>query len=225
MSKLPVGIQVFGLRKHLQDTPEKFVMQEIKNMGYDGVELAGLYGLEPTFVRDILKKVGLIPISAHIPLAEMVMDMDKVISDYTTVGVSYVVVPYLPAELRPLTDGYEKALEDIRTIGEKANIAGLKLLYHNHDFEFVKLPSGEFGFDNIYSTISEDLLMVEPDTCWIKVAGQDPVEYIRKYGSRCEIIHLKDFIKEGNPANLYQLIGINVKQEEDKPGFFQFRPV
>ena len=67
--------------------------------------------------------------------------------------------------------------------------------------------------------------MVEPDTCWIKVAGQDPKAYIKKYGPRCEIVHLKDFIKEGNPKNLYKLIGIEGKEEAEDTGSFEFRPV
>ena len=47
--KLPVGIQVYGLRDLLENTPENFrdVMQKVKDLGYDGVELAGLYGLKP----------------------------------------------------------------------------------------------------------------------------------------------------------------------------------
>ena len=44
--KLPVGIQVYGLRDLLENTPENFknVMEQVKALGYDGVELAGLYG-------------------------------------------------------------------------------------------------------------------------------------------------------------------------------------
>jgi len=40
-------------------------------MGYDGVELAGLYELEPESVRSMLRHIGLTPISAHVPLVEM----------------------------------------------------------------------------------------------------------------------------------------------------------
>jgi len=40
-------------------------------MGYDGVELAGLYKLEPELVRSMLRHIGLTPISAHVPLVEM----------------------------------------------------------------------------------------------------------------------------------------------------------
>ena len=74
MSKtLPVGIQVYGLRDLLENTPENFksVMQKVKDLGYDGVELAGLYGLTPEYVKEVLDEVGLIPISAHVAFADM----------------------------------------------------------------------------------------------------------------------------------------------------------
>ena len=227
MKKLPVGIQVYGLRKLLENTPENFksVMEQVKAMGYDGVELAGLYGLEPEYIRDVLKKAGLVPISAHVPLADMMADAEKVAVDYTTIGVSYVVVPYLPEEYRPDTQGYSAVIEEMKRIGAVMNTHGLKLLYHNHDFEFVTLPDGAFGLDDIYTRVPAELLKVEPDTCWIKVAGQDPAGYIRKYGSRCEIVHLKDFIREGTPKNLYQLIGTETKEAEKDTGIFEFRPI
>lgn len=225
--RLPVGIQVYGLRDLLENTPEQFpaVMKQVKELGYDGVELAGLYGLDPTFIRDTLAEIGLTPLSAHVPLADMMADIEKVITDYQLIGVDYLVVPYLPEEYRHLTPGYPVVIEEMKKIGAAVKAAGMKLLYHNHNFEFVRLEDGTFGFDDIYRQVPADLLMVEPDTCWIKVAGQDPVEYIHKYGSRCEVIHLKDFVKEGNPQNLYKLIGIETEEKEEDTGFFEFRPV
>ncbi|MBD9333995.1 MAG: sugar phosphate isomerase/epimerase, partial [[Ruminococcus] faecis] len=62
MSKtLPVAVQVYGLRDLLENTPENFkeVMQKVKEIGYDGVELAGLYGLTPEYIKEILDEVGL----------------------------------------------------------------------------------------------------------------------------------------------------------------------
>lgn len=225
--KLPVGIQVYGLRDLLENTPEQFpaVMKQVKELGYDGVELAGLYGLDPTFIRDTLAEIGLTPLSAHVPLADMTADIEKVIADYQLIGVDYLVVPYLPEEYRHLTPGYPVVIEEMKKIGAAVKAAGMKLLYHNHNFEFVRMEDGTFGFDDIYRQVPADLLMVEPDTCWIKVAGQDPVEYIHKYGSRCEVIHLKDFVKEGNPQNLYKLIGIETEKKEEDTGFFEFRSV
>lgn len=227
MSKLPVGIQVYGLRDLLEGKPENFesVMKKVKEMGYDGVELAGLYGLKPEVVRDTLEKIGLIPFSAHVPLDELINFTEKIVNDYTVIGVKYIVLPYLPEEFRHNTPGYPKVIEEMKRIGAIMKENGLKLLYHNHDFEFVKVDDGIFGLDHIYSCIDSDLLMVELDTCWVEVAGQSPVKYIEKYGKRCEIVHLKDFVMEGDPQNLYELIGTEVEKVEEDEGFFEFRPV
>lgn len=227
MKKLPVGIQVYGLRDLLENTPEQFaeVMKDVKAIGYDGVELAGLYGLDPEYIRKTLEEIGLIPISAHVPLVELMEDAKGVADTYKKIGVKYIAVPYLPEEYRPNTPGYATVLKEMERIGRVMKDNGIKLEYHNHDFEFVKLPDGTFGFDDIYTQIPEDLLKVEPDLCWIKVAGQSPVDYLKKYGPRCEVVHLKDFIKEGNPKNMYKLIGIDVEEAEGDTGIFEFRPV
>lgn len=227
MKRLPVGIQVYGLRDLLENTPENFrnVMLQIREMDYGGVELAGLYGLDPEFVKKTLDEIGLIPISAHVPLAEMMEDAKKVAETYQKIGVSYIAVPYLPEEYRPNTPGYETVLTEMARIGQIMKEYGIKLEYHNHDFEFVRLPDGTFGFDDIYRKIPEELLKVEPDLCWIKVAGESPVDYLKKYGARSEVVHLKDYVKEGNPKNMYKLIGIESEEEDGAEGIFEFRPV
>jgi sugar phosphate isomerase/epimerase len=227
MDKLPVGLQLYGVRDLLEKSPQNFlpVMKSVKEIGYDYVELAGLHGLEPERVGEDLQKAGLRAISAHVPLADMTADAEKVAKDCKLIGCDYVVVPYLPPEFRHLTPGYDTVIEEIKKIGKVMNDNGLTLLYHNHDFEFVKLPDGRFGLDDIYEQVSPELLKVEPDTCWIKVAGQDPAGYVLKYANRCEIVHLKDFIMRGNPRNLYKLIGLAEDGKEEEAGFFEFRPV
>jgi len=227
MDKLPVGLQVYGLRGELQETPDRFpaLMQQVKAMGYDGVELAGLYGLSAQHVRDALADCGLVPVSAHVPLAEMTADAEKVAEDYTLIGCRYIAVPYLPEEYRPLTDGYAGVLEEIARISEVMKGYGITLLYHNHDFEFVRMPDGSYGLDDIYAKIGPDSLQAEPDTCWIKVAGADPVAWIKSYAGRVPVVHLKDFIRIGSPKNLYELIGIESEEVKDTDSVFEFRPV
>ena len=64
MNSLPVAIQVYSVR----DLAEKdFIgtMKQIKEMGYQGVELAGLYGQKPELVKQILEEIGLTIVSAH----------------------------------------------------------------------------------------------------------------------------------------------------------------
>jgi sugar phosphate isomerase/epimerase len=227
LKTLPVGIQLYSLRDMLEETPQNFasVMQQLRDYGYDGVELAGDYGLAPEYIRDTLDEIGLTPVSAHVPLLSLMDNAQKAADEYATIGCRYLVVPYLPEEYRHFSSGYEKVLSEIERIGNEMRQSGLQLLYHNHDFEFVKLPDGSNGFDDIYRRVSPDVLAAEPDTCWIKVAGFDPVEVVKKYTGRCPIIHLKDFIKEGNPKGMYKLIGIENEAEEAGSGIFEFQPV
>lgn len=68
-------------------------------------------------------------------------------------------------------------------------------------------------------------LQTEIDTCWVKVAGEDPAGYVRKYTGRVPVAHLKDFAgsKEENEV-MFELIG-NDKKTENNSGKFEFRPV
>ncbi len=226
--KLPVGIQVYGLRDLLEETPENFksVMQKVKEMGYDGVELAGLYGLTPEHVKEVLDEVGLIPISAHVAFAEMMEDIDKVIKDYSVIGVRYLVMPYMAEEYRPVNpEGFEKFLPLLNEMGQKIHDAGMTFLYHNHDFEFVKLSDGRWGYDAMFEAIPQDNLMSELDTCWCDVATGQAPEFVKKYTNRIPVVHLKDYIKKGDVKNMYKLIGIDSEEDEKDTGYFGFRPV
>ncbi len=223
--KFPVALQVYSVRDFAEKDLEG-TFRQIKEMGYDGVELAGLYGYSYAEVKAAAEKAGLTPISAHVPLADMLADPDGVLAGYASIGCKYVAVPYLPEELRPGTDRFAQTVEDIRMLAGVAKEKGMTMLYHNHDFEFKKID-GEYALDMLYRVIPADLLQTEIDTCWVNVAGEDPAAYIRKYAGRAPVVHLKDFYMSDRDAEsdgpFYELIGIDKKAEGQS--IFEFRPV
>lgn len=222
--KLPVGVQLYSVRGDME-ADFKGTLQKVKALGYDGVEFAGLFENDPAQVNAWCKEIGLEPISAHVPLADMLADIDKVIADYKAVGCTYIVVPYVTEERRPGGELFLQMVEEIRAIGQKCKEAGLTLLYHNHDFEFKKLESGEYGLDYLYSNVPADLLQTELDECWVKYSGLNPAEYLLKYSGRSPVVHLKDFHIEGEmEGDPYALIGLN-EGEEKKSSAFEFRPL
>ena len=48
------------------------------------------------------------------------------------------------------------------------------------------------------------------DTCWVKVSGEDPVAYIRRYSGRAPVVHLKDYAGEGDTFE-YRPLGRGVQ--------------
>ena len=218
---LPIAVQVYSVRddasKDLRGTLEK-----IKAMGYDGVEFAGLYKNDPKEVKKMCEEIGLVPISAHVPYRDMIADPETVLTKYATVGCKFVVVPYLVPEDRPGTEGFADVIKNVKMLGEVAKKLGITLLYHNHDFEFIKLD-GKYALDILYEEVPADLLQTELDTCWVNIGGEVPAEYIKKYSGRTPVVHLKDFYGERSD-DMYELIGIK-KDAPKKPSNFEFRPV
>ena len=217
----PVAIQVYSVRgdasQNLRGT-----LEQIKEMGYDGVEFAGLYGHTPEAVRDMCKELGLVPISAHVPYLDMVKDPEGVLGQYATIGCKYVAVPYLTPEYRPGTPGFADVIKNVEMLGAVAKKLGITLLYHNHDFEFLKID-GKYALDILYDSVPADLLQTELDTCWVNVGGEDPAAYIRKYAGRAPVVHLKDYYGKKSEG-MYELIGAaNIVLR--RPEGFELRPV
>ena len=217
----PVAIQLYSVR---QDAAANLyaTLKKVKALGYDGVEFAGLHNHTPEEIRDMCTDIGLVPISAHVPYQDMVADPEGVLSQYATIGCQYVVVPYLTEEYRPGTDKFPEVVKNVAMLGAVAKKLGLQLLYHNHDFEFLKID-GKYALDILYDEVSADLLQTELDMCWVNVGGENPSEYLLKYTGRSPVVHLKDFVGEKS-KNMYELIGIQKKAEEDTQKF-EFRPV
>ena len=222
---LPIGLQLYSVKNEMAQDFEG-TLKKVAEMGYEGVEFAGLFDKTPAEIKELLKKYSLKAVSAHVPLADMMENLDKVIADYKEIGCKFVVIPYVDEKYRPGTPDYPETLRIIGEIGKKLKEAGLSLLYHNHDFEFVKVD-GEYGLDIMYSTVSEEYLNPELDTCWVNVGGEEPAPYILKYKGRTPVIHLKDFVMKGKdkPKKLYELIGIEDDEETASEEDFSFRPV
>ena len=218
---LPVAVQVYSVRGDASENL-RLTLEKIKAMGYDGVEFAGLYGNAPEDIKKMCEEIGLVPISAHVPYKDMVADPEGVLSMYETIGCKFVAIPYLAEEDRPGTENFPKVIENAKMLGKVAKEKGMQLLYHNHDFEFMKLD-GKYALDILYEEVCADLLKTELDTCWVKVGGEDPAAYVRKYSGRAPVVHLKDFYGEKS-VDMYELIGID-KKAPTRPANFEFRPV
>ena len=211
MEKRPVAYQIYSAREEAAKDLNA-VLAALKGMGYDGVEFAGFYGLSAENVKEMLDKNGLVALSSHVPFNQIEADMFGVIAYHQAIGCKHIAVPYLDAETRPGAPGFAHAIAVMDKFGRLLREAGMTLLYHNHDFEFVSL-SGMYGLDFLYAALPADVLKTEIDVCWVKYAG------------RCPIVHLKDFVgRKEEGSTPYALIGLDENEKKDTQAF-EFRPV
>ena len=109
--------------------------------------------------------------------------------DMQALGVTYVIVPWLGEAERNLA-GYQKLGGELKQWAAQAP-AGIRVGYHNHDFEFAKVDGDRTGLDVLAETAGPQVDL-ELDIFWAVKAGQDPLAVARRHPNRIKLVHAKD---------------------------------
>ena len=182
-----VGLQLYSLHEY---TEKDFcgTVEKVAQMGYKGVEFAGYGGLKPEQVVKLLKDNGLTAYGSHIGgLPKTDAELDAEIEMNLAVGSKYLICPWQDMETR---DDALRFAEVMNRTADRLRPHGLRLGYHNHDFEF-KVDRGEILLDTVLQNVAEDVF-VEFDVFWVAYAGHDPLRFIKKYAGRQPLMHLKE---------------------------------
>lgn len=226
MSKLPVGIQLYSVRDDMSKDMAGTI-KAIGAMGYDLVEFAGVFGHTADEVKIMCEDAGVKPISTHVGMNEVAKDFHGIVKLYHDIGCKYFIIPWIDKNYLPGGENYQKFLDEIEELSAECAKYGMKLCYHNHDFEFEKVD-GKNKLDILYADTTPEQLQSEIDTCWARVGGENPAEYVKKYTGRAPVVHLKDYYGSKS-ANMYGLIdsGDSDKKQEKTPenSPFEFRPI
>ncbi len=191
-----IGIQLYTLRDVLFKDA-KGVLKSVAEIGFTELETFGyrdgkIFGMPFFEYVAYVDSLGLKTVSGHYGIDLVRGNWEQVVSDAKSAGQEYAVVPYLPKEQRT-EEGYKQACADINKAGETCKQYGIKMGYHNHDFEFEPV-NGEPALDLMMRELSADV-SIEMDLYWIIAAGKRPQEYFAKYPGRFEQWHVKDMDK------------------------------
>jgi len=188
-----VGVQLYTVRDLMQNDFEGTIAK-VAQVGYKEVEFAGYFGRTGQQVRAILDKNGLSAPSTHVQYDELDDKFPSVIDTSKTIGLEYIICPWIPEELRKSPDIWKQAADKFNRCGEASKKAGMQFGYHNHWFEFIP-TNGKLPYDELLNLCDKDLVKMEMDLCWITTAGGDPVKYFEKYPGRFPLVHVKDVKK------------------------------
>lgn len=206
------GLTLYTLREEMKTNPKE-VFKEVADIGYKYIEAVEykngkFYGMLPKEFKIYLNELGLVPISTHQGTVTL-ENADKLITDVKAAGFKYFVIPvppmglfkyYAETQTMGMTGGAANLAKILNTLGEKCDKAGLKLLYHNHDFEFKKDEDGIVPIEYLLEHTNPKYVNFQMDLFWVTKAGADPVAYFEKYPGRFKMWHVKDMDEQGRFA-------------------------
>lgn len=193
-----VGLQLYSLRDIINSNPRK-ILEEVASYGYKQLETYSygngkLFGLTVKEYADHVKSLGMKTVSGHYGIDMLGNGWDKACEDAVAMGQEYVVVPWMSKDYYQSLDVLKRTCASLNKAGEAAKKFGLRMGYHNHDFEFNKVE-GKVIMDVMLAELDPKLVSIELDLYWTVFAKQDPLQYFSKYPGRFEQWHVKDMDK------------------------------
>lgn len=188
----PISIQLYTVREMAaQDFPG--TLKTIAEIGYKGVEFAGLHGHDPREIKRIIDDLGLQVSSSHTPFPTP--DNAAKICDTESILGNTRIISGLGANEFENEDAVKKAVEKFHTACELVKPYGMTFGMHNHWWEFVTID-GRYAYDIVMSQVPE--MFSELDVYWCAFGKADPVQVILKHRPRIPLLHIKDgLLKEG----------------------------
>ena len=194
-----IGLQLWTVRNQLeQDIPT--TIKAVADAGYQQVELMRVLGSEN--IIQAASDNHLSVTSAFIewtsignPSADNAPSFDKILERANAIGLKYLVFGYIGKGHRETVGHFKKHAAAANDAGQKCKQAGIQLCYHNHSFEFAKLPGGKTGWDVLVKEFDPDLVKFELDVFWVAIGGGDPLQSLKNLKGRVAQVHLKDLKK------------------------------
>ncbi len=187
------GLQLYSLR---DDLPKdvKGVLKQVSAFGYKQVEgfegpLGLFWGMTNTEFKQYMDQLGMSFVSSHCDINK---DFEKKAADAAAIGMKYLICPYIGKQ--KTLDDYKKIADEFNKRGEICRKNGIRFAYHNHDYSF-KLQDGQFPQDIFMGGTDPATVDFEMDMYWVITAGQDPVNWSKKYKGRFKLGHVKDRTK------------------------------
>ncbi len=196
---MKLGAQLFSLRTFLQNGEDlKETFQKVKAMGYENVQLSGAAQLPPEVIREASLESGLPIVCTHVPYKRLLEEPEALIREHKIYGCPVVGLGMMPTPLQRTREGLETMLKEVEGPVAKILDAGLGFAYHNHAFEFDTLDDGtENPYDEMLERLPDWQMIL--DVYWVKYAGKDAAEYIRRLGGKRLVnVHFKDMAKDEN---------------------------
>ena len=192
------AVQMYSVRDVIGSGEDLLrALSTVKEIGFEGVEFAGFFGLPAEILRRKLDELGLACVGAHLGRDDFLPEnLEKTLGYMQTLGAKCVGVGGAPTETET------ELTETIAVLGKadkEAKKRGMRVYFHNHTGEF-REPLFAEAPGTVFDRLKKEMAM-ELDAYWSFVAGEDNEKLIEENADVLVHIHLKDG-KQGRPTAL-----------------------
>ena len=196
MSK-PLAVQLYTFREALA-SDRAAALRRVAAAGFGAVEPFGVGNSSLDDVRELrrlLDENGLTVVATHGGWSTD-ESFDGVLDQLEVLGTDRLIAP-APGTVRghgdamKSVDGVRKLAEALNWSAERAAARGVRIGYHNHEFEWAELENGQPAYD-VFVAELDPKVFLEIDIYWAHSAGQNPAEVVARYADRVELLHAKD---------------------------------
>lgn len=182
-----LSIQLYSLRDRL-GARRAATLAALAALGYTQVEPYDILSDPGELARE-LAAAGLAAPTAHVKLLDC--SVERAIAAARTVGVDTLIVPWAEPALFTDRAGVTALADRINLTAARAAEQGLRVGYHNHDFEFSARIDGRPAWEVLVEMLDERVVL-EVDTYWASVGGADVFELLPRLATRIRAVHVND---------------------------------
>ncbi len=181
------SVQLYTVRDAVEaDLPG--AIKRLAEIGYTQVEPYNFAARADELAKAFADN-GLTAPTGHAPLLSA--DQDEIFAAAKRLGIHTVIDPYIPAEHWRDAESIQATASKLNAAAKKGAVYGIRVGYHNHAWELESTIEGTTALEYFETLLDPDLVL-EVDTYWAAVGGQDPVALLERLGDRVVAIHIKD---------------------------------
>lgn len=194
------------------ETQARETLRQMKSAGYDGIELCS-FMIHPTpFVVKILTQAAGMPVGnggnldwprlireaeLEVPALHQYLDAieknpDAAIAECKEFDTDTIVITGMYRFDYSVKQNVLELAERLNQAGKILKEGSIRLLYHNHNAEFLPVESGKSAYALLQEETNPEYVNFEFDSYWCADAGCDPLSEMQKLGNRMKLWHIND---------------------------------
>ncbi|MEU6851622.1 sugar phosphate isomerase/epimerase [Actinacidiphila alni] len=198
----PLGIQLYSVRDDIGPDRLGGTLARLAALGFTHAEPYDIVS-DPRALAAALRDSGLHAATAHASVLRH--ETAELLDAAQEVGVGTVITPWVAPDSIADRAGVQHLADTLNTAARQAAERGIRIGYHNHDFEFARHVDGVPAYE-LLAELLDPAVVLELDVYWAGVGGADVFDLLPRLGDRVRLLHV---VRDREPGNDRPVLGVD----------------